>query len=1504
MSVRFRHAFITLLMCGLLSGGATALADAPDFSHGSDEPHGWWYSPRGGTITVPMLVIAVTFDDAPLIAPLDTEGEIEDRFFGRHPSVRDYFRVVSRGRVQLTPAEEGSGTADDGVVIVNAGEWEPFFEQGYEEQMANTLALVDDVVDYSAFDANGDGRVDNRELVVVHARASRPGETETGGALRSRFNDGWPRDVSDELDGVGLDFPVAGDGIETNIITHAHEIAHAILELPDEYGFGAGFFALSGPTIARTSLAELHRIPNGIERVHWGWTTPQVAEADGWFELAPAAAGGAPVIAYDPAVGAERYLLLENRNRPAGASWGSDLRYDDSVDDLGVVMWSVHDDRIRTRTPEHLRPTEVVLPNGGRVAGCADEDVDGLVNEDAIGNGVVFIDGLADANGDGVIDADDDEGWDGGLGYRIIGGAIDIDDDKGIDIFDIGRTNGLWVIGGRLDVDGDGDIDEDDDGDPLTGVDGDGDGVIDEDGAVGGCGVAGPTGAWNPRDSRTPQRAFLGLLPDRSAPVATVPSVWPHRGASTVARDATRVFVDVPGPGVMVDTYPALFLGGRTGTLPVSARTFAGVVVDVANTDDPGGPRRRFEVELAPTPGWGSTVATVDLAPGESVRTNLRLTVPDTQVGGPDTLEVVAREVGGALESRSPLYVDVTPRPPDPDRFDGSGRGETRDDAVRLTWEEHTHGGLGPFGSRDERWDTTVEDLTIHDRYDDDWFTIALPDFADPAQGGHPEFAGAPECGTADIGDDQVVTTAVLETTAWARPHTDALVVDPRHPDAPAARLHELRCPNAALLADGVAPDATLSVRSDDPQALPDYDLDLSYHWEALVTPKSATYLREAEEVQGLGSVFLAFCPGGLFPACGGGGIGEIEFGTALPALPGRECLADGPGCQDLAVLEWPGTADFDVQFTGALEGTSFELLDADGAIVGQAFAMQQPGCCEEAPLGSAHGDPTHGGGHAGEEFPSGHDEEVYEPGPGPDMRLQVPDLPAGFYALRISGDTPTEFAVRSTPPPAPLGVSLVSDSKTVAEGGAVVPVRLRLENRHATEALHLSDVVPSAGVELTDCDTPLTVPAATFLECDGSWNVESADAGQAIATVDVAGTLGGVVRARGEDGVALDVEDTLPVLETSLAAAGQVEPGDVLALTDLAVNRSTEPVALEGFDVELWQDHDGDGFRGDGELSPVPLPDSCALPVVLAPGESWSCRELAVETEGQPWADPVLTAVWQASDDEGNSWGSSARTTVDLLGDRAASLGVHVEVTPHTRWEVHDDPSGYVEERSDAVDLDVRALVTPEGGPTVVTGAGIGLPAGTPATCTMRGLPAVVIEPTVLRGTCHFGDGLQDGEVPPLTVVLTAEGGISGSGEASASRPIDILVQPGKGNPKIQVTPNRHRADDGRGRGPKVAIAVLSDGTFDATTLDVGSLCFGKPGGGDCTTHHADGHIEDVDRDGDDDVLLHFHTDQTGLEPGDELIACLTGMTRDGTQVESCRVVRVHANSGRGSKR
>ena len=79
------------------------------------------------------------------------------------------------------------------------------------------------------------------------------------------------------------------------------------------------------------------------------------------------------------------------------------------------------------------------------------------------------------------------------------------------------------------------------------------------------------------------------------------------------------------------------------------------------------------------------------------------------------------------------------------------------------------------------------------------------------------------------------------------------------------------------------------------------------------------------------------------------------------------------------------------------------------------------------------------------------------------------------------------------------------------------------------------------------------------------------------------------------------------------------------------------------------------------------------------------------------------------------------------------------------------------------------------------------------------------------------------------------------------------------------------------------IPVAILTTSAFDATTVDPNTVLFGATGTEAAPVQSA---LEDVDGDGDTDLVLHFNTQETGIQCGDTT-ASLTGQTLGGQAIK-----------------
>lgn len=124
---------------------------------------------------------------------------------------------------------------------------------------------------------------------------------------------------------------------------------------------------------------------------------------------------------------------------------------------------------------------------------------------------------------------------------------------------------------------------------------------------------------------------------------------------------------------------------------------------------------------------------------------------------------------------------------------------------------------------------------------------------------------------------------------------------------------------------------------------------------------------------------------------------------------------------------------------------------------------------------------------------------------------------------------------------------------------------------------------------------------------------------------------------------------------------------------------------------------------------------------------------------------------------------------------------------------------------------------------------------------------------------------------------------------ECSASTPFpssggrgDIVIAPPVLSVPIDIQPGSFPNTINPGSRGRIPVAILTTGAFDATTVDPTTVRFGRSGTEAAPVQSA---LEDVDADGDIDRILHFRTQDTGIQCGDTS-ASLTGRSLGGQAI------------------
>jgi len=348
----------------VLSGLAPVPPDGPQL-----EQARLYYTPR---VEEKVLVILARFPDMPNTRSLDTLRTMVFGSYASDNSVRNYFLEVSYGRMRLTGQvtdwitlphdlayygrdsgnlHYGNYVTDDGDDL--DGQW---WTQGKPDLVRHACGLVDDLVDFTEYDTDGDGQVDHLIVIVAGDGQNYYGRGNAGnGSPTTGLPDDliWPARISwpenpvwlGTYDGVSVNSAIVASADPNHplpIGVLAHEFAHDLgaIDLYDtDLIPGNGGGSVAGPWDLMDQGSYLEEdgvyVPSHLSAYHkilLGWVTPtEVAYAgETWIGQAETAAPGPRVLKVQ--LSASEYLLLENRQR---------VGYDRALPDSGLLIWHI-----------------------------------------------------------------------------------------------------------------------------------------------------------------------------------------------------------------------------------------------------------------------------------------------------------------------------------------------------------------------------------------------------------------------------------------------------------------------------------------------------------------------------------------------------------------------------------------------------------------------------------------------------------------------------------------------------------------------------------------------------------------------------------------------------------------------------------------------------------------------------------------------------------------------------------------------------------------------------------------------------------------------------------------------------------------------------------------------------------------------------------------------------------------------------------------------------------
>jgi len=321
---------ITLFGCGGGGGDSVGETVTPEVEVNTTESN---------ASILPLVIIRIEFNDYQFSNPASVWNE---KIYGKSEGqLNDYFNEISYGKFQFQAANETDGVVNDGIITVHLNEKHPDDLEEKIDRLRSAVILADSSINFSQYDINRNGAISSNELQIMFlvaggelATSAHPGIWAHSWCMDTVVNKITPptldsvKLMSCSNDGSYSAFgekhfdAVSGNDATIGII--AHELGHAVFDLPDLYdtdysSAGIGNFGLMGGGSWAYKEGDNYVGETPVHMVGWskvrcGFTSPIIVDVS-TTNLEVNATSRPEYSLYQVQTGRTgEYFLLENRD--------------------------------------------------------------------------------------------------------------------------------------------------------------------------------------------------------------------------------------------------------------------------------------------------------------------------------------------------------------------------------------------------------------------------------------------------------------------------------------------------------------------------------------------------------------------------------------------------------------------------------------------------------------------------------------------------------------------------------------------------------------------------------------------------------------------------------------------------------------------------------------------------------------------------------------------------------------------------------------------------------------------------------------------------------------------------------------------------------------------------------------------------------------------------------------------------------------------------------------